>query len=163
MSWPRQSELESFYGNPRGADGGPSHRWESLYLVRVNAPWQLVTAWSGEPVSSIRIHRLCADSLTRILREIWRAAGERPEVIQKWGMHLFAGAYQFRQTRGASRLSTHAYGCAVDFDSERNGLGDSSPHFAGIPQVLNAFAREGWVWGGRWSRPDGMHWQAAVP
>lgn len=163
--WPNQSQAEliEFYGDPCDSDGAASRTWENLYLTRVSPPWKLVTAWDGRPVASIRVHRLCAPSLERVLAEIWESSGRSQAKIEEWGMHLFAGAYQFRQTRGANHLSTHAYGCAVDFDSARNGLGDPTPNFANIPEVLNAFAREGWVWGGRWRRPDGMHWQAAVP
>jgi len=162
MSWPNQSQLAAYYGDPRGMDGEPSARWEAENLVRISTPWRLVTAWDGQRVSSIRVHRLVAPSLERVFADIWEAAGKRQGVIDVWGMNLFAGAYQFRPTRGAASLSTHAYGAAVDFDSERNGLGNSAPNFANIPQVLRAFEREGWVWGGRWRRPDGMHWQAAT-
>jgi hypothetical protein len=28
--------------------------------------------------------------------------------------------------------------------------------------VVKLFAAEGWVWGGPWSKPDGMHFQAAI-
>lgn len=164
--WPAQSALDIYYGNPRGHDGGPNPAWESANLVRISTPWALVTAWDGAPVKTIRVHRLCADSLQRVFAEIWQRAqaisSDPQSVIERWGMHLFAGAYQFRATRGSSRLSTHSWGCAVDFDSARNGLGNPRPHFALCHEVLGAFAREGWVWGGEWSRQDGMHWQAAT-
>jgi D-alanyl-D-alanine carboxypeptidase len=55
----------------------------------------------------------------------------------------------------------HSWGCAIDFDSARNSFGDTTPNFALIPQVLDAFASEDWTWGGEWRKPDGMHWQAA--
>jgi hypothetical protein len=64
----------------------------------------------------------------------------------------------------------HAYGCAIDFDAPRNGLGDKTPNFANIPEVLSAFKSEGAIWGGDWNgngdtqderRCDGMHWQFA--
>jgi hypothetical protein len=55
----------------------------------------------------------------------------------------------------------HSYGAAVDFDPDRNGLGDPTP--AMDPRVVAAFKAEGWTWGGDWSprNRDGMHFQAA--
>jgi len=159
--WPNQSNVDSFYGNPRGNDGGPSAAWEEANLTRLVPPWPLVTAWDGTPVKSIRIHRLCAESLRITLEAIWMAAGQNERVIKNWGMHLYGGGYSFRLMRGSNRLSMHSWGCAVDFDPERNKFGDTTPNFANCPAVLDAFAAEKWIWGGNWKKPDGMHWQAA--
>ena len=159
--WPHQSEVDSFYGNPRGEDGQPNARWESDNIVKVKPPWKIITAWDFEPVSGIRIHRECADSLKNILKQIWISSGQDERKIKEWGMHLYAGGYNFRPMRGGTKLSMHSWGCAVDFDSARNAYGDPSPNFASIPLVLEAFANEVWIWGGKWQKPDGMHWQAA--
>lgn len=159
--WPHQSEVDSFYGNPRGVNGDEDAAWVKKNIIRVPAPWQLVTAWDFQPVSGIRVHRKCAESLAKVLQQIWTSAGQRQQKIQEWGMHLYAGGFNYRPMRNGTKLSMHSWGCAVDFDSARNGLGDSTPNFATLPQVLEAFASEGWTWGGRWNKPDGMHWQAA--
>jgi hypothetical protein len=63
--------------------------------------------------------------------------------------------------KSGNSLSTHSWGFALDSDTSRNAFGDTTPHFAHTPQVLNAFEAEGWTWGGNWKKPDGMHWQAA--
>lgn len=159
--WPHQSQVDAFYGDPRGPDGGEAPAWVKQNIIRLKAPWRLVTAWDFQPVSAIRVHKKCADSLDRVLKAIWANAGQSPQKIQEWGMHLYAGAYEFRLMRGKTMLSMHSWGCAVDFDSARNRFGDHAPNFASLPQVLEAFAAEGWTWGGRWHTPDGMHWQAA--
>jgi hypothetical protein len=160
-TWPHQSEVDAFYGNPRGINGGPSAAWEQQHLVLVEAPWPLVTSWDGASVRGIRIHRNCADSLRNVLDAIWQAADRNVDTIRDWGMHLYGGAYTFRLMRGGNRLSMHSWGCAIDFDPARNGFGDTTPHFADCAAVLAAFADEGWTWGGSWTCPDGMHWQAA--
>lgn len=160
--WPHQSEVDYFYGNPRGRNGQVSRTWESENIIRIRPPWKLVTAWDFSPVSSIRIHRRCADSLERILMNIWQESGESQQKINEWGVNLYAGAFNFRMMTGASRLSMHSWGCAIDFDSSRNSYGDVTPNFALIPQVLKVFESEGWIWGGEWKKPDGMHWQAAL-
>jgi len=160
--FPAQSNVDDFYGNPRGRNGQPSSRWERDSLVLCATPWKTVLAWDKTTrVSGIRMHRKCVASLARVFAAIWVASGKNQSTIEKWGMHLLGGGYNFRLMRGSNQLSMHSWGCAVDFDPERNGLGDSTPNFANVPQVLKAFNDEGWTWGGKWSRPDGMHWQAA--
>lgn len=160
--WPTQAERSEFYGDPTGANGRPSAEWESVNIVRVAFPWEAVLAWDKRiPVAGARVHRKCAQSLARVFAEIWRAAGCNQLQIVDWGMDLYGGGYHYRSVRGGKGLSSHSWGCAVDFDPVRNGYGDKTPHFANVPEVLRAFEAEGWTWGGLWSKPDGMHWQAA--
>lgn len=164
MSWPTQAECDAFYGNPRSrADNSKSSpAWESSNLVRVKPPF--VIRFEGKPVSAgVLIHKKCADSLARIFANIWEAANRDQSVIDAWGVSNFAGAYNYRVMRGGSSLSMHSYGCAIDLDPERNDFHDTTPNFANIPQVVDAFEKEGWTWGGRWSGRscDGMHFQAA--
>ena len=158
-NWPHQSQRDSFYGNPRGRNGAASPTWEARNLVRLAPPF--VMRFMGKPISAIRIHRKCADSLDRVLRAIWAASGQQQAVIDAWGMSDYAGAYNYRLTRGGASLSSHSWGCAIDFDAARNAFGDPTPNFANVPEVLKAFADEGWTWGGNWRKKDGMHWQAA--
>lgn len=160
--WPTESEAVSYYGNPEGENGQASPTWEQQNLIYVKTPWRLVTSWSFQEMSSgIRIHSKCASSLSAIFDEIWEAAGKSQKQIDEWGMNLCGGGFTFRIKRGSNELSMHAFGCAVDFDPQRNERGNHNPHFGNIPEVLDAFARQKWVWGGTFSIPDGMHWQAA--
>lgn len=166
QQWPHQSEIAKFYGNPQGRAGRASAVWEAANLVKVVAPWRMVTAWKTPDgtharVSSVRVHRLCAESLSRVFAAIWEASGRSQAQIEAWGCHLFGGAYNFRLMRGGTRLSMHSYGCAIDLDPERNAMGNRNPNFGSIRVVRQAFDDEGWEWGGDWSSPDGMHWQAA--
>lgn len=160
--WPKQSELADYYGNPSGRNGLPSTKWESDNLCFVNIPWKAEAAWDASiKIKKIRVHQKCADSLNRILETIWRDANCSQATIESWGCHRIGGGYNYRAMRGSSRLSAHAYGCAIDLDPANNGMNDSTPNFARLPQVVRAFEAEGWEWGGYWSRPDGMHFQAA--
>ncbi len=159
MKWPRLSELDAFYGNPRGKNGNPSLKWESANLVRLTPPWQMT--YAGKPIQSIRVHRKCHDSLARVFGAIAEAADHMPQVLARWGVTVFGGTYNYRLIRGsASRLSNHAYGAAIDLDPERNAMGDRTPHFATCKEVLAAFEAEGWAWLGKTSVHDGMHWEA---
>jgi hypothetical protein len=118
----------------------------------------------------MRVNKNCANSLTKVLGSIWIESGKRQSIIHDWGMDLFGGAYNYRLMRGSSKLSTHAWGCAVDFDPARNGLGDYTPILLPSHPVAVIFKSEGWVHGADWNgnlkvmderRPDAMHFQAA--
>ena len=127
--WPKQSECNQFYGDPR-KDGFINN------LVGVRFPWQCFTSWDGKVYKFVQVHQSCAESLRRILAEIWTAAEQSQEKIHEWGMDICGGGYNFRVIRGGTSLSMHSYGCAVDFDPARNALGDPTPHFEGCNAVL---------------------------
>lgn len=156
-TWPLQRDCANFYGDPRGANGKASAKWESANLVLVACPW--VLRYDGKPVKGIRIHRECAESLKRVLDAIWQRVGKSQAEIDRIGMSVYGGSYNFRAMRGGKSLSMHSYGCAIDFDPARNALGDKTP--AMDRRVIEEFEREGWEWGGHWTRADGMHFQAA--
>lgn len=157
QKWPLQKDCAQFYGNPATAAGNASAKWEKESLVLISCPW--VLRYDGKPVKGIRIHKKCAESLSRVLNRIWERCGKSQAEVDRIGMSVYGGSYNFRKMRGGSSLSMHSYGCAVDFDPARNALGNSKP--AMDRRVIEEFEREGWEWGGHWSRPDGMHFQAA--
>lgn len=110
--WPARADLESFFGPA----GSPDCTAGSAVL-----PFPFVIAWdSTQRIVRHSCHRLVAPSLTRIYAEAAKHYGEeqfRLLRLDQWG-----GCYNFRATRGGTRLSTHAWGIAVDIDPERNGL-----------------------------------------
>lgn len=152
-TWPIQRNCNDFYGDPRINNA----EWQKRCLICVIPPWKIY--FDGKPVSWIKVHRKCAESFERVLQAIWKRVGESQEEIDRIGLSKFSGSYNLRNIRGSNALSMHAYGCAVDFDSANNSLGDTTP--AMDRRVVEEFEREGWEWGGHWSRPDGMHFQAA--
>jgi hypothetical protein len=175
IQWPHQSQCDAFYGNPRGKGGTHNATWAKTNLVTVVVPFAMKTAWKNakggyDPITRIRIHRKCSDSLARVLADIWTRAGQKQDVIDEWGMNLFGGSFAFRTMRGGSSLSMHSWGCAIDIDPARNGLGDYTPVLTPSHPVALAFKAEGWVHGADWNgnqkvmderRPDAMHFQAA--
>jgi hypothetical protein len=163
--WPLQRECEAFYGRPDGDNNGePDRAWEDANLQRIVPPWKMYLAWDvAKPVANFRIHRLCVPSLASILGTIWAHAGCSQNKIEEMRLHLFGGAYNYRTMRGSNRLSMHSYGCAIDLDPENNPMGKAwNPDLGMLPMsVVQAFEAEGWSFGGRWQRPDAMHFQAA--
>lgn len=142
--WPRQSResLESFYGPP--GEGG---------LVNLDVVG-LGVKYIGAPVKTIRCHRKVAESLRRALEAISKTPDA--EILAK-----YAGCYNYRRMRNGVAMSTHAWGIAIDLWPSRNGNTVYWPTRAEMPlNVMESFAREGWLAAGAfWSR-DAMHFQA---
>jgi hypothetical protein len=165
-AWPQETTaaLDAYYGDPdANGDGGADPSWERDHLVRIPVPWRMVASWNTtQAISRIQIHYRCAESLSRVLAAVWAHYGSQA-AIEAARMHFYGGGYNFRLKRGLEGLSMHAYGAAVDFDPERNPLGKKhGPNMMPHP-VIDAFAAEGWVWGGTFKkRPDCMHFQATA-
>ena len=160
--WPNQSvaSLNKFYGNPVGKHGQSNKTWEKNNLILVPVPYKMVLAWDdSEPVKSILIHVKCAGSLAIILHAILGEYGSQAD-LHAAGLDLFGGSFSYRRIEGSHRLSTHAWGAAIDIDPEHNAMG--SHKWRMLQDVVNIFDAQGWTWGGRWkNRPDPMHFQAA--
>ena len=142
--WPKSDEqsIRAFYGPP-----GESN------LVNLDVS-DLRVLYIGQKVKTIRCHKLVADSLKRVLKAI--QFGKSSDVLLK-----YAGCFNLRPMRGGTSLSTHSWGIAIDFDPGKNGNKVHWPTQAKMPlEVMEAFAREGWLSAGAfWSR-DAMHMQA---
>lgn len=169
-TWPKQSEADTFYGDPRlYHSASVSTAWHRSKIVSIAPPFFMRMI---KPVKNFPVHRRCAEATLEWLNEVWKNAGRDQRVIDDWGMSVFSGSYCFRPMRGLQHLSMHAYGCAMDFDAPRNGLHDQTPHFATLRQeVVEPFLKLGGVWGGDWNgdgssaderRADGMHFQFAL-
>jgi len=172
--WPTQDQVlsgKSIYGNPKGRNvTAMSPGWEAANIVAIEPPFRMT--YAGTPIKRMRVHRLCATSLARVLCSLKDAARGNQAILDYWGVSIFGGVVAYRLMRGGSNLSIHSYGAAIDLDPARNGLGDTTPRFAQFPEVLAAFKKERWTWGADWDgdgstanerRPDGMHWQATKP
>jgi len=158
-NWPKQSQMPAFYGNPARSDGTADPKWEAANLIAIPPAYPLF--YAGKPVRSIRVHRLVADSLSRILSRIGKEIS--PADIKRCGLDQFGGVHNFRQKRAGVSLSTHAFACAIDLAPALNPFKvayGSRPNMMPM-QVVKIFEAEGWVWGGLWSNGDAMHFQAA--
>ena len=161
------ADCRTTYGDPAMSVNGKvkaNPAWEAENLVMVKLPWKAKAAWNRKlPIRALQVHKNAAPSLERALTAIWTQAGQSQTEIDRIGLSQIGGGYHFRENRSNAGLSTHAYGCAVDFDPVRNALGNDTP-FLAQPEnryVIDAFRKEGWAWGGNWPQPDGMHFQAA--
>lgn len=143
--WPRtdQGSLSAFFGKP-----GDESQLVSIHVEKLGV------CYDESPVSTIRVNRRCADSLLRVLTALSR--GPYAYVLAD-----YAGCFNNRPMRGGSLPSLHARGAAIDIRPNTNGNRNHWPVNSDMPlEVMEEFAREGWISAGAfWSR-DAMHFQA---
>jgi hypothetical protein len=73
-----------------------------------------------------------------------------------------AGTFNWRDIAGTHRLSVHSFGAAIDLDTKYASYwrwSGGKPWQANqMPmQIVEAFERHGFIWGGRWYHYDTMH------
>lgn len=147
------AKIREYYGDPNPhilPDGGISYHWEyCLDFVQLPAP--LYLGWDvSRAVTRVRIHYRLSQSLNRIFYDILEG-GNWPKIV------TFDGTYAWRAKRTGDKLSTHGWGIAIDLNARANQLGTEG-HMP--KEIVDAFKREGWEWGGHWPYPDPMHFQA---
>lgn len=70
------------------------------------------------------------------------------------------GCFNLRNKKGASTMSLHSWGIAVDLNAAWNRFRDHHPVLS--PGFVKCFTDVGFEWGGTWpNNTDGMHFQLA--
>ena len=150
--WPfaTREGLRDFYGEPG----------DEANLVAITFPYPMY--YGGQRVTKTRCHKKVAPSLLRILTAIGqRGAGTR-EIMEP--AEDYGGIYNFRNKRGGTSLSVHAWGAAIDLDADDNTFRDPWPLVADMPLALmEEFAKEGWQSAGAFWGYDAMHHEACRP
>lgn len=92
------------------------------------------------------------------------------ELPAKFDKYLLppAGTYNCRTIAGTSMVSAHGYGIAIDLATAYAHYWRWSPASGGKPapwenefpkEIVDIFEAEGFIWGGRWSHFDTMHFE----
>lgn len=150
-NWPRSNDLRAFYGEPGQ---------NQTMLV---SPYPLYLDWElGSKVSKFSIHEKVHDSALRVMGRVLSHYGE--EAIHRLGLDQFGGCLNVRRMRNGTAWSTHAWGIAIDWDADRNGLRETH-RTARLAQpdykpFLDLWEAEGWTSLGRARDFDWMHVQA---
>lgn len=159
------AELERVFGkfsytNIRGGAIQVSPSWTSRNIVQLDVDTQLpywpINEYTGQQNNQIDIHRIVAPVLVATWAEVVRLGLHKK-------IRTFAGSWVPRhQLHNATKpLSTHSWGCAIDFDARWNGYGVRAMKIN--LEFVKVFERFGWEWGGRWTSKDGMHFQYTDP
>jgi len=110
---------------------------------------------------TVLFHRRAAPALERVagrLEELLRAEPTLGRFFRELG-----GTFATRTIAGTDRTSAHAWGIAIDIDTSMADYWRNAPKSGWrnrIPfPIVQAFEREGFVWGGRWFHHDTMHFE----
>ena len=142
--WPAtgQASLTAFYGN-----AGDENKLVNLDVSDIEV------RYDGSKVRTIRCHAKVAESLKRVMVKL---SHSHPEILRDYN-----GCFNDRPMRGGSLPSLHARGAAIDFCASENGNITHWPARATMPfEVMEEFAREGWIAAGAFWGRDAMHFQA---
>ena len=148
--------MNSYYGVPGDA--------VRAQLVTLELPFSLRLDWNlRTSTNKIRVHRRAAPQLERALIAVRAHYGA--DGMRDLGIDRYAGAYTHRSMRSGSKWSMHAYGCAIDFYSEPNGLRTRCPQalFCGdaYQPFLDIMEANEWLPAIRLWGADAMHFQRA--
>jgi hypothetical protein len=126
--------------------------WRRENIARVRHP---VLTRLGR-ASGVDVHCVVEESFLALLTR-WETEC-LAELLLTWN-----GSYVPRRTRGRQSLSSHSWGTAFDVNAKWNPLG-KRPALIGeegqVRDLVASAAELGWFWGGWFSRPDGMHFEA---
>jgi hypothetical protein len=148
--WPNsdQASLRKFYGTP----GDESN------LTNINVS-HLPISYDGKKVNTIRCHKKVADSLSRILNNIFSKFKNKENILEE--AKDYGGCFNFRLKRGGNTYSVHSWGAAIDLDADDNTFKDSWPMKADMPlEIIEEFTKEGWTSAAAFWGYDAMHFES---
>ncbi len=145
-----QALFDKMYGDCASGQVTPN-------LVRV--AW-LPNSW-GHDVSITRVN-----GVDRQLAAVSRELDELPADLTRY-LHPIGGTYNCRRIAGTGRTSMHSYGAAIDINTSYSDYwrwsrrSEGGPNYRNRipPEIVAVFERHGFIWGGRWSHFDTMHFE----
>ncbi len=161
------------YSYPRGAarynrtppvDFDPGRiRYEPLFKKMYGASASEVRKhltsikWFGQKVRVTKVNGVAAR-----LRAVERDLASRPE-LKKY-LTPVGGTFKWRYIAGTKRLSVHSFGAAIDINVKHSAYWRWSKgkyrYRNEIPlEIVKAFERHGFIWGGKWYHYDTMHFE----
>jgi len=148
------NEIVKKYGKPNETGAG--------YLTTILLPYPMKLAWDLDTkVVKMRCHKLAAEAFLNVFNDLLAEYGMKE--IERLGIDLFGGCFNYRKMRGGTSWSKHAWGIAIDLDPARNLLKETSKtaRFARpeYKEMIQIFYKHGFVNLGIEKGYDWMHFQ----
>jgi peptidoglycan hydrolase-like protein with peptidoglycan-binding domain len=131
--------------------------------MMIDLPYAMKLAWDTDAaVRKMTVNKKLGQLVYDALEEVLAIYGIA--AIEAYGLDLFGGCYNKRKQRGGSKLSTHAWAAALDFDPARNALRMNGNEAQMAKPAYNhwwkTWEKRGFVSLGRTKNYDWMHIQA---
>ena len=148
------NEIVKKYGKPNETGEG--------YLTTILLPYPMKLAWDLDTkVSKMKCHKLAAEPFLKVFNDLLAEYGLKE--IERLGIDLFGGCFNYRKMRGGTSWSTHAWAIAIDLDPARNKLKETAKtaRFARpeYKPMIDIFYRHGFISLGIEKGYDWMHFQ----
>ena len=148
------NEIVKKYGKPNETGEG--------YLTTILLPYPMRLAWDLDTkVSKMRCHKLAAEAFLNVFNDLLAHYGMKE--IERLGIDLFGGCFNYRKMRGGTSWSTHAWAIAIDLDPARNKLKETAKtaRFARpeYQPMIDIFYRHGFISLGIEKGYDWMHFE----
>lgn len=128
-------------------DGTLHSIWEEITLGLIVLPFPMLLSWNKQPVTEMRCNHLLTDIFQNVFKQILQEKLEDQ-------CQYFGGCYMYRAQRRSKKISTHAWGIAIDLDPDTNQMGTPGSMNQRIIEIFESF---GFIWGGGFNDP--MHFQ----
>lgn len=148
-------EIIKKYGKPNETGAG--------YLVTINLPYPMRLSWDLDiKVTRMSCHRLLAGKFLAVFNDLLKHYGLKE--IQRLGIDIFGGCFNYRKMRGGNAWSLHSWGIAIDLDPARNTLKETNKTARFARQeyktMIDIFYKHGFISLGRERNYDWMHYEA---
>jgi D-alanyl-D-alanine carboxypeptidase len=151
--WPHDdtASKNAFYGDFQ------SKGWQDINLAHMFPQFQMF--YAKQLMShGILVHKLIVPALTAAFQDIWDQCNHDQKQVDTLGASDWGGCYNPRRIAGSNNWSNHSWACAVDISPTTNGFG--AGHGTLGMTVVNAFKKQGALWGGDYhGRTDPMHFE----
>ncbi|MGB8340161.1 MAG: M15 family metallopeptidase [Chthoniobacterales bacterium] len=117
--------------------------------------------------STVKFNARCgaADALRAVSADLEKVFAQKPELrvyVQKLG-----GTFNWRKIAGTDRLSNHSFGTAIDLNVAKAAYWrwqspaqlETFSRKNWPDEIVEAFERHGFIWGGKWWHFDTMHFE----
>ena len=176
----KEADLEDQFHFPYPLDGANREKWEDTSRLRAVEFFKKIygadeksvrknltkVPWLRGLQSDVYLEVTQINDIASRLKRISEALEKLPAPLLKVALAPSGGFY-WRKIAGSEILSIHSFGIAIDLNANlsRYWLWDeqrgtkSQRQSRVVPEIVEIFEREGFIWGGRWRHYDTMHFE----